>query len=178
MGVVVVVVVNLFHHNENKLPICCCGCNAESSVTEGVLVSELTYNRQTDFQTTATPQMTVFPRHWAQTKQVNNWSRNFDKRPHCRLVLFFLDRVSDSMDSGTAVEAIYLDFAEAFDKAPHGRLLRKLEKYGISGQLLQWIKAWLCGRSQKVCLEGTVSDWVAVISGVLGPLLFLIYIND
>jgi len=95
----------------------------------------------------------------------------------------FLDRVSDSMDSGTTVDTIYLDFAKAFDKVPHGRLLSKLEKYGISGQLLQWIKAWLCGRSQRVCLEGTVSDWVAVTSSVpqgsvLALLQFLIYIND
>jgi len=55
----------------------------------------------------------------------------------------------------------------------------KLEKYGIRGQLLKWIKAWLNGRSQRVCLEGTVSDWVAVISAVpqgsvLGPLLFMV----
>jgi len=46
-----------------------------------------------------------------------------------------------SIDSGIAVDAIYLDFAKAFDKVPHERLLYKLEKYGIKGQLLKWIKA-------------------------------------
>jgi len=56
-----------------------------------------------------------------------------------------------------------LDFAKPFDKVPHERLLYKVEKYGIRGQLLKWIKSWLNGMSQRVCLEGAVSDWVAII---------------
>jgi len=56
-----------------------------------------------------------------------------------------------------------LDFAKPFDKVPHERLLYKLEKYCIRGQLLKWIKSWLNGMSQHICLEGAVSDWVAII---------------
>ena len=71
---------------------------------------------------------------------------------------------------------IYLDFAKAFDKVPHERLLYKLEKFGIRGKLLLWIRSWLCKRFQRVYLEGVTSERVEVLSGVpqgsvLGPIL-------
>ena len=76
-----------------------------------------------------------------------------------------------------------MDFANAFDKVPHRRLLHKLDYYGIRGSTHKWIRSWLSGHSQQVVLDGQTSDPVPVLSSVpqglvLGPILFLILIND
>ena len=57
-------------------------------------------------------------------------------------LLTFLDKVAECVDSGEAVDVIYMDFAKAFDKVPHKRLCRKLESHGISGKLYCWISEW------------------------------------
>ena len=79
----------------------------------------------------------------------------------------------------TQVDAIVLDFAKAFDKVPHRRLILKLRHYGITGPTLHWITAFLSNRTQRVLLDGASSNSVPVSSGVpqgtvLGPLLFLL----
>ena len=98
-------------------------------------------------------------------------------------LLRYLDKCIETIVDGGVVDAIYLDFAKAFDTVPHRRLIVKLESYGINGNILNWIKAFLSGRSQVVKVNGAGSESTAVLSGipqgsVVGPLLFVIYIND
>ncbi len=93
-------------------------------------------------------------------------------------MLVYLD-----FDNNKAFDNIYLDFKKAFDTLPHRKLMTKVRALGIGGTIAHWIEIWLTGRKQRVVINGKASKWVNVTSGVpqgcvLGPLLFIIYINN
>ena len=95
----------------------------------------------------------------------------------------FTQSLFNSVSGGGQVDTIVLDFSKAFDKVPHQRLMSKLDFYGISGDLHRLIEAFLTNRIQRVMQEGSISSSFKVLSGVfqgavLGPILFLLYIND
>ena len=115
---------------------------------------------------------------------LNKNQHGFRNRRSCiTQLLEVIDIWNNIYDQGIPWDTIYMDFAKAFDKVPHKRLINEIKGIGIQGAVLTWIIILLNKRQQRVILNNDMSDWANVISGipqgsVLGPKLVIILIND
>ena len=122
--------------------------------------------------------------HLMENKLIKDSQHGFLKGRSCTTNLtIFMDKLTQIVDKGTPADIFYLDFAKAFDKVPHQRLLLKVKNKGIGGEVLNWIKSWLADRTQTVRVGASESTEGQVKSGVpqgsvLGPPLFDVFIDD
>ena len=122
--------------------------------------------------------------HLAKNSLIRSSQHGFTAGRSCLTnLLEYMEELTKLVDEGLPVDMLYLDFSKAFDLVPHKRLMVKLRGLGVRGKVASWVEEWLGDRKQRVVLNGESSDWGNILSGVvqgsvLGPVLFLCFIND